>query len=558
MLWSATGTVIDTTTGTFAIVVPAGTMGCWPRRCRWAIYFDADGGGEAELLAEGHLHVRPMVSRAHRAADHADRPEPGGADRSRRSHLPRGSTIAMSITTGTFPGVRIVDMPDLGAVTDNSSFVGEHAGSGRFTATALCGYITSAFGAIVSVKSYGAVGDGVTNDTSAITAAINACASRSLFFPKGIYLCDPVTFSGVDHVRVFGEGRWASQIKVRSTGVGWTFSNCQGVNLERLSFEQNTSNCTGVRIDLGSSLAIVDDVRFAGFGVHGLEMVGTTPTPLSGSRVTGCLFLQNQAAGLYFDNNNDFWVRGNQFGTTSGGPPDFGCLMESSSAGTYSENYHWGNTVGLRAESCNYNRYVGNRFEQNKHEGVALSAGADNIFMGNTIHTNSNGTLAGFNNAAFTGVAGLSCIGNQSFDFTDVPQASFGFAFGINCSGLTIKGNQISDYATAPYFFDPSLTNALIASDQRVNLMTGTTVAPGATAYLAPGGQYPTTTAVISLGEPLAAVRLYAAAADAPGAGQTYLYPVQKRGGDGLGRDDNRGIRLRCRFGEYRSGVRRY
>jgi hypothetical protein len=64
VLWSATGVILDTTTGTFAIVVPPGTMGCWPRRCRWAIYFDEDAGGTAELLAEGHLHVRPMVSRA--------------------------------------------------------------------------------------------------------------------------------------------------------------------------------------------------------------------------------------------------------------------------------------------------------------------------------------------------------------------------------------------------------------------------------------------------------------------------------------------------------------
>jgi hypothetical protein len=64
VLWSATGVILDTTTGTFRIVVPAGTMTAWPRRCRWAIYLDWDGGGEAELLAEGHLHVRPMVSRA--------------------------------------------------------------------------------------------------------------------------------------------------------------------------------------------------------------------------------------------------------------------------------------------------------------------------------------------------------------------------------------------------------------------------------------------------------------------------------------------------------------
>jgi hypothetical protein len=48
----------------------------------------------------------------------------------------------MSITTGTFPGVRIVDMPDLGTVTDTSSVVGEHAGSGRFSALALRNYAT--------------------------------------------------------------------------------------------------------------------------------------------------------------------------------------------------------------------------------------------------------------------------------------------------------------------------------------------------------------------------------------------------------------------------------
>ena len=63
VLWSATSTIYNVATGTFAIAIPAGTMGTWPRRCRWAIFLDADGGGEAELLAEGHLHVRPMVSR---------------------------------------------------------------------------------------------------------------------------------------------------------------------------------------------------------------------------------------------------------------------------------------------------------------------------------------------------------------------------------------------------------------------------------------------------------------------------------------------------------------
>jgi hypothetical protein len=64
ILWTGVGTVSDAASGTFSILIPAGTMTGWPRRCRWAVLFDTDGGGEAELLAEGHLHVRPMVSRA--------------------------------------------------------------------------------------------------------------------------------------------------------------------------------------------------------------------------------------------------------------------------------------------------------------------------------------------------------------------------------------------------------------------------------------------------------------------------------------------------------------
>ena len=62
-LWTATATIYNMATATFRIRVPAGTLGAWPHRCRWAVFFDAEGGGEAELLAEGRLHIRPMLSR---------------------------------------------------------------------------------------------------------------------------------------------------------------------------------------------------------------------------------------------------------------------------------------------------------------------------------------------------------------------------------------------------------------------------------------------------------------------------------------------------------------
>jgi len=41
-------------------------------------------------------------------------------------------------------GVRIVDMPDLGAIDDNGSLVGEQNGSGRFRAAAIRSYVADA------------------------------------------------------------------------------------------------------------------------------------------------------------------------------------------------------------------------------------------------------------------------------------------------------------------------------------------------------------------------------------------------------------------------------
>jgi hypothetical protein len=90
----------------------------------------------------------------------------------------------MSTTIG---GVRIVDMPDLGAFNDASSVVGERAGSGRFSATALKSYVASD----VNVRSFGATGNGSTDDTAAFNAALASIAAgggnAKLYIPAGNY-----------------------------------------------------------------------------------------------------------------------------------------------------------------------------------------------------------------------------------------------------------------------------------------------------------------------------------------------------------------------------------
>lgn len=63
----------------------------------------------------------------------------------------------------------------------------------------------------VSVKSYGAVGDGTTDDTAAIQAAINHCLSTqpqpALYFPAGVYrITSTLNYTGYLGIRTYGDG----------------------------------------------------------------------------------------------------------------------------------------------------------------------------------------------------------------------------------------------------------------------------------------------------------------------------------------------------------------
>ena len=116
----------------------------------------------------------------------------------------------------TLDSIRIVDMPDLGVVNDNSSVVGERSGSGRFSAPALRTYVRSD---AANVRDFGAHGDGANDDTAAIQGALNT--GRAVRIPAGIYRITSQLAFSTPGQSIVGDGRLSTIIRV-SPSTGFT------------------------------------------------------------------------------------------------------------------------------------------------------------------------------------------------------------------------------------------------------------------------------------------------------------------------------------------------
>jgi hypothetical protein len=135
----------------------------------------------------------------------------------------------------------------------------------------------------VSVKDFGAVGDGANNDTALIQAAITAVGAAGggiVYFPPGTYLINAALTMGTSGVSLCGAGPSTSIIKNSGGAVNAiTATSCNGFYVKDLSISHATSS-TASAIQLascGTSTAgvLVDNVSLAGHRTC-LSLTGAT------------------------------------------------------------------------------------------------------------------------------------------------------------------------------------------------------------------------------------------------------------------------------------------
>ena len=182
--------------------------------------------------------------------------------------------------------------------SSNVSFI--QAGTGAVTRS-----VQTKLRESVSVKDFGAVGDGVADDTAEIQAAINATPyAGTLYIPSGVYL---VTggLTATQPIRIVGDGL-ASAIAVASSVSATTDvitylgtssgSAAEGFYIGDLKITPVSGTPARYGINLGGQTgtninrATVERVYIGQFGNYGLRNNGAFSSTVQNSSITGLLF----------------------------------------------------------------------------------------------------------------------------------------------------------------------------------------------------------------------------------------------------------------------------
>lgn len=98
------------------------------------------------------------------------------------------------------------------------------------------------FADIVNVKDFGAVGDGVTDDTAAIQAAASKAEGKSLYIPSGRYLLSSASVLLPSNVHVFGDGPDSCLIQPNYYSYSGSWDRASAVDWNVFQMQPGTEN----------------------------------------------------------------------------------------------------------------------------------------------------------------------------------------------------------------------------------------------------------------------------------------------------------------------------
>jgi len=330
---------------------------------------------------------------------------------------------------------------------------------------------------IVDASSFGATGDGVTDDADALQAAVTAIAGRcTLRIPPGVYILgDTLTVPSDTHIVGYGATFKAS------AGTRHRLITCidtDGVTIEGLTFDLNKANvtapgspystdCVGIVLDgtlVGITGTTLRDVTIVDGHQHGLYATAGSGLPLQvlmdNVTVTGCNigaylyrgsavevqggdYSTNEQDGLYLDAGSGHSVRGARASTNA----RHGIVFDSAAHSFSVHGCHCdGNGTGVGegmgiVTSVNTHHWslTGNVCRDNKTSGIQIDPN-----NGTATQVDAYGTVSGNVCCGSTAYHGIYVTYARYVTVTgNVCQDNYSAGIMASCAQATIVGNQL-------------------------------------------------------------------------------------------------------------------
>lgn len=312
---------------------------------------------------------------------------------------------------------------------------------------------------ILSVKDFGAKGDGVTDDTAAIQTALAAAfaaGGAAVYFPRGSYKITQQA-GGIllrDKVRIFGESRSASTIAVTGT---WTDSvvraysrddnnanNFDSVGISHLGFSMQSTSAVALLDCAGFRNSVFEDLYLNGSGPgNGQMAMRIDDRNPAGTSAKSCFF--NEFTSIKGDGTGwGTWIGGNSAAGNAGN-----CVFINHNA--YCRVAI--NLTGQASSNVFIRGYMGG--DSNAASAFASSLPTKSLFL----------------NWDSEGFTAPDAINATSFCYHDSTSGN-----AANLGGLVIPTGRIADLGGYGAIASGDLTAPFVASGMQVLAETATSV----------------------------------------------------------------------------------
>jgi len=328
----------------------------------------------------------------------------------------------------------------------------------------------------LDVTTFGAIGDGVTDNTGALANAASwlnfGCPNQGicgLFFPPGTYLSDTLTLPPNKRITAAGgavlrgkPGGGTGPVLVLSAGDAISILGIDGNRFARPS----GGDCVFGNFATGVN---VSNVSVNNCVANGVELANTTSYTLSSNSISNCT-QDGRSAGINLGFSSGGQILNNSVNTCPHGILWWGGDSAMTSVAGISNLTISNNTVTNIARGCIWGSdgqsvtVSGNTVNGCGDVGIDLEGTSNSSVFNNSVANANNGGITTFYGAS------NDTISNNFINQTANPGPGIHFFGNGLSSGLTVSGNTISTASSWGISMESNVINGLTITGNTINV----------------------------------------------------------------------------------------